>query len=64
MPIQSYRDLDAYKRARNLIVPIPELIERWPATERFGLCDQMRRASKSVVDNIVEGYGHKDTPIK
>lgn len=24
----------------------------------------MRRASKSVVDNIVEGYSHKDTPVK
>ena len=24
----------------------------------------MRRASKSVVDNIVEGYSHKDTPAK
>ncbi len=24
----------------------------------------MRRASKSVVDNIVEGYRHKDTPVK
>jgi four helix bundle protein len=55
MSIQSYRDLDAYKRARNLIVPVRELIERLPSTERFGLCDQMRRASKSVVDNGSSG---------
>jgi four helix bundle protein len=64
MTIQSYRDLDAYKRARNLIVPVHELIERLPSTEKYGLCDQMRRASKSVVDNIVEGYSHKDTLAK
>lgn len=64
MPIQSYRDLDAYKRARNLIVPIHELIETLPSTEKYGLCDQMRRASKSVADNIVEGYSHKETPVK
>jgi four helix bundle protein len=64
MAIQSYRDLDAYKHARNLIVPIHELIEKLPSTEKFGLCDQMRHASKSVVDNIVEGYSHKDTPAK
>ncbi len=24
----------------------------------------MRRASKSVADNIVEGYSHKETPAK
>lgn len=64
MPIQSYRDLEAYQRARKLIVPVHELADRLPRHERFSLCDQMRRASKSVVDNIVEGYSHKDTPLK
>ena len=64
MPIQSYRDLEAYKRARGLIVPVHQLIETLPSTEKYGLCDQMRRASKSVVDNIVEGYSHIDTPAK
>ncbi len=64
MPIRSYRDLEAYKRSRSLIVPIHQLIVTLPNTEKYGLCDQMRRASKSVVDNIVEGYSHKDTPVK
>ena len=64
MPIRSYRDLEAYKRSRSLIVPIHQLIETLPNTEKYGLCDQMRRASKSVADNIVEGYSHKDTPVK
>ena len=58
MAIQSYRDLEAYKRARNLIVPVHKLIEVLPSAEKYGWCDQMRRASKSVVDNIVEGYSH------
>ncbi len=64
MVIKSYRDLDVYKRARKLIVQIYELAESLPADERFDLRDQMRRACKSVVDNIVEGYRHKDTPAK
>ncbi len=64
MPIKSYRDLEAYQRARGLIVPIHQLIEVLPSTEKYSLCDQMRRASKSVVDNIVEGYSHKDTVPK
>lgn len=64
MPIKSYRDLDAYQRSRKLIVPIYELIATLPPKEKFDLCDQMQRACKSVVDNIVEGYSHKDTPAK
>ncbi len=64
MAIKSYRDIEAYQRARKLLVPVHQLIARLPTEERFGLGDQMRRASKSVVDNIVEGYSHKDTPIK
>lgn len=64
MPIKSYRDLEAYQRAKKMIVPIYELIESLPPTEKFGLCDQMRRACKSVATNIVEGYSHKTTPVK
>jgi len=62
MPIRSYRDIEAYQRAKALVGPIYALVRRFPACERFDLCDQMRRACKSVVANIVEGYGHKDTP--
>jgi four helix bundle protein len=62
--IRSYRDLEVYRRAKALVVPIHRLVEGFPAHERFDLCDQMRRASKSVVANIVEGYSDKDTPGK
>ncbi len=64
MAIKNYHDLEAYQRAKKLLVPVHQLISQLPADERFGLGDQMRRASKSVVDNIVEGYSHKDTPLK
>jgi four helix bundle protein len=64
MPIKSYRDLEAYQRAKKMILPIHELIKTLPPEEKFSLCDQMRRGCKSVVDNIVEGYSHKDTPVK
>ena len=64
MAIRSYRDLEVYRRAKALVVPMHRLVEEFPAHERFDLCDQMRRASKSVVANIVEGYSHKDTPGK
>ena len=64
MAIKSYRDLEVYQRAKALVVPIHRLVATFPAHERFDLCEQMRRASKSVVANIVEGYSHKDTPGK
>ncbi len=64
MAIKSYRDLEAYQRAKKLIPLIYQLVGTFPADEKFDLCDQMRRACKSVVTNIVEGYGHKDTPVK
>lgn len=62
MPIRGYRDLEVYRRAKDLVVPMHQLVLDFPAHERFDLCDQMRRASKSTVANIVEGYSHKDTP--
>src|SRR5215469_14144088 len=34
-----------------------KLTVRFPSSERFGLTDQLRRASVSVVSNIAEGYG-------
>ena len=64
MPIRSYRDMEVYQRAKALVVPMHKLVAGFPAHERFDLCDQIRRASKSVVTNIVEGYSHKDTPAK
>ncbi len=64
MPIRSYRDLEVYQRAKALVAPMHELADRLPPHERFDLADQIRRASKSVVTNIVEGYSHKETPSK
>lgn len=64
MAIKSYRDLEVYQRAKRLVVPIHHLVSEFPNHERYVLSDQMRRASKSVVTIIVEGYSHKDTPGK
>lgn len=64
MAIKHYRDIDAYQRAKALVVPMHGLVQGFPDYEKYDLCDQVRRASKSVVANIVEGYSHKDTPAK
>jgi hypothetical protein len=40
MPIQSYRDLDVYQRARKLILPVYQLSDQLPKDEKFDLRDQ------------------------
>ena len=47
----------------DLVDRVYEIINRFPAEERFALCDQLRRAVVSVPSNIAEGFGretHKD----
>ena len=53
--IQSYRDLDAWQVAMSLTERIYEHVKKLPATERFELSSQMRRASVSVPSNVAEG---------
>lgn len=52
-----YRELDVWKRGRELTVLIYRLTELLPETEKFGLRAQMQRAAISVPANIAEGAG-------
>ena len=52
-----YRKLDVYKNAKSLSHEVCNLIKTYPVEERFGLCDQLRRAVMSVPINIAEGFG-------
>lgn len=38
------------------MLAVYKLCSQLPASEKFGLCDQMQRASVSVPSNIAEGY--------
>ena len=55
--IQSYRDLDAWCVAMDLMVLAYRAATLLPATERYELSSQIRRASTSVPANIAEGFG-------
>ena len=58
----SYKKLDVYVKARQLVVSIYALLKHYPIDEQFALIDQMRRAVISVPSNIAEGLSR--TAIK
>ena len=52
-----YRKLDAYQLAKTLALEIYKLVNTFPERERYGMCDQLRRAAISIPSNIAEGTG-------
>jgi four helix bundle protein len=53
----SFKDLVVWQRAVEMSLAIYKLTAMFPSSERFGLTNQMRRASVPVASNIAEGYG-------
>lgn len=43
--------------ARQLVIAVYRATNGFPASERFGLASQMRRAAVSIGSNIAEGAG-------
>lgn len=54
---KSFKELAVWQRAMELGLAIYKLTGTFPDSERFGLVNQLRRASVSVPSNIAEGYG-------
>ena len=57
--MQSYRDLKVWQHAMDLAVRIYGVTDGFPAQERYGLVQQMRKAAVSVPSNIAEGHGRR-----
>ena len=63
MEVFGYRKLIAYQKAKEVVKRTYKLLKKFPADERFAICDQLRRASVSITSNIAEGvtrYSVKD----
>jgi four helix bundle protein len=54
---ESFRNLTVWQRSIELTVAVYKLTSSFPDSERFGLTNQLRRASVSIASNIAEGYG-------
>ena len=59
MKILRFEDLDCWQQARELTRSIYRLTADSKFAEDYGLKDQMRRASVSIMANIAEGFARK-----
>src|SRR5258705_11947957 len=60
MPLtNSFRDLEVWQEAMQLVEEVYRLSRRFPPDERFGLTSQIRRAAVSIPSNIGEGGRRK-----
>ncbi len=51
----SFEKLDVWQKAREYVVFIYNINNKFPDNEKFGISSQIRRASISIISNIAEG---------
>lgn len=56
MSAKKFEDLEVWMNAKDFAVLIYELTDQGDFKKDFGLKDQLRRASVSIVSNIAEGF--------
>ena len=57
--MRPHQKLEAWSKAIELVTDLYKCTERFPATERYGLTSQLRRAAISIAANIAEGAGRR-----
>ena len=56
MPTFSFESVIAWQKAHAFALLAYRACQKFPVTERYGLCDQFQRAAVSISANIAEGY--------
>jgi four helix bundle protein len=56
MAIETYRDLEIWKKSIEVVKDIYKLTEKFPKQETYGLVSQMRRSAISIPSNVAEGF--------
>lgn len=56
----NYKDLEIWQLAREVVIEIHRMTLSLPKFEQYEAGSQIRRSSKSVKANIVEGYGRRN----
>ena len=57
--VQSFRDLEVYRLAREVSKEIFQLSKGFPKDETYSLTDQIRRSSRSIGAQIAEAWGKR-----
>ena len=56
----NYQKLGVWQSAHRLTLAVYQVTIGFPATERFGVVSQLRRAAASIAANIAEGCGRNN----
>ena len=56
MTTYSFENVIAWQKAHAFALLAYKTCQKFPVTERYGLCDQFQRAAVSISANIAEGY--------
>jgi four helix bundle protein len=57
---KSFKDLDIYLLSKQLSIKVHAVtVDKFPGFEMYEEGSQFRRSSKSIVSNIVEGFGRR-----
>jgi four helix bundle protein len=59
--VKSYRELDVWQKAMDLVVECYQTTKVFPKSEVFGLASQLQRAAVSIAANIAEGHSRQYT---
>ena len=51
------KELIVYQKSKDLVMSVYSILDSFPDSERFALCNQIRRAVVSIPSNIAEGMG-------
>lgn len=57
--IKSYKDLNVYNQSYKVAMEIFNITKKFPREEVYSLTDQIRRSSRSISVNIVEGWAKR-----
>ena len=57
--MNSYQDLEVWKKSIDFVEQIYRLVKQLPKEETYALSDQVRRAAISIPSNIAEGSNRK-----
>ena len=56
--IYSFEELECWKAAREIKIFVSKnILKKLPKDEQYDLTSQLRRSSRSISDNIAEGFG-------